>query len=276
MPNLDARTVDDFGRQWAQFDHHEVDDEEIARRAAQYFRDFPWDALPADPRGFDAGCGSGRWARFAATRAGYLLCVDASAEALQVARHNLEHLDNCEFAVGTLEEMPCPDDSMDFGYSLGVIHHVPDPVSATRALVEKLKIGGYLLIYFYYALDNRPAWYRQLWRAVNRVRPAIARFPPPLKYAASQVIAAGVYWPLARGARVAERLGVDVSNAPLSAYRDKSYYVMRTDAHDRFNPQIELRYTREQLTELMSGAGLDDIHFAEGPPFWVAHGVRRR
>jgi hypothetical protein len=46
---------------------------------------------------------------------------------------------------------------MDFGYSLGVLHHLPDPRAGLAACVTKLKPGAPMLVYIYYAFDNRPA-----------------------------------------------------------------------------------------------------------------------
>ena len=91
----------------------------------------------------------------------------------------------------------------------------------------------------------------------------------------SQVIAATVYWPLARTAAVVERAGADVAAFPLSFYRDRSFYTMRTDALDRFGTRLEQRFTRAEMKRLMEDAGLDRIGFSERAPFWVAIGHRR-
>ena len=64
-----------------------------------------------------------------------------------------------------------------------------------------------------------------------------------MKSAIAELLAAFVYWPLARAARLFERLGGNVANWPLSAYRARSYYAMRTDALDRFGTRLEHRMT---------------------------------
>src|ERR1700683_5035053 len=126
--------------------------------------------------------------------------------------------------------MPLADGSMDFGYSLGVLHHLPDPFGGLAACVRKLKPGAPMLISIYYAFDNRPTWFRLLRRASDYLRRALAKAPFRLKSAIAELFAALVYWPLARRAKLFENLGVDVANWPLSAYRARSYYSMRTDA----------------------------------------------
>lgn len=273
--NLDADVVEDFGREWSTFDQSAVDRGELQAIFAQYFASFPWQRLPPAARGFDLGCGSGRWAQFCAARVGELHCIDPSAAALEVARRNLAGHGNCQFHHAGVDAMPLAEQSMDFGYALGVLHHVPDPLAGLRSCAAKLKPGAPFLLYLYYAFDNRPRWFRAVWRLSDALRRVISRAPPPLKYAASQVLAAGLYLPLATLARLLERAGVDVASLPLSAYRDKSFYTMRTDALDRFGTRLERRFTRAQIAQMMTAAGLEHIVFNEATPYWCAVGYKR-
>jgi SAM-dependent methyltransferase len=164
---------------------------------------------------------------------------------------------------------------MDFGYSLGVLHHVPDTAAGIQSCVQKLKPGAPLLLYLYYAFDNRPAWYRKVWRASDVIRRIISRSPYRLRYALSQGIAATVYFPLARTARLAERAGYDPELIPLSIYRDRAFYSMRTDALDRFGTRLEKRFSQLQITAMMTAAGLERITFSPNPPYWCALGYRK-
>ena len=95
-----------------------------------YFAIFPWDQLPPDAEGFDIGCGSGRWARFVAPRVGRLHCIDPSS-ALVVARSTLADQPNVQFHQASVAASGLPPNSQDFGYSLGVLHHVPDTAAVT-------------------------------------------------------------------------------------------------------------------------------------------------
>jgi ubiquinone/menaquinone biosynthesis C-methylase UbiE len=271
-PNLDRATVDDFGREWRRFDQSGVSSAELQRRFGEYFAIFPWESLPPDAVGFDAGCGSGRWAARVAPRVGWLHCIDASADALAVAQKSLAGLSNVDFHAASLDGMPLADNSMDFGYSLGVLHHLPDPAAGLAACVRTLKRGAPMLVYIYYAFDNRPAWFGLLWRTSDLLRRLLSRAPFRLKSAIAEFLAACIYWPLARGAEFVERLGGNVANWPLGAYRGRSYYAMRTDALDRFGTRIEHRMTQGQIRALMEDAGLRDIRFREAVPFWCALG----
>ncbi|MDA1082354.1 MAG: class I SAM-dependent methyltransferase [Gemmatimonadetes bacterium] len=274
MPNVDPVVVADFGREWEAFDQRALSDAERAQMFDGYFRVFPWDALPPNAKGFDAGCGTGRWAMLVAPRVGHLVCIDPSS-AIEVAKRNLAGMKNCSFSASGVDDMPLEDDSMDFGYSLGVLHHIPDTAAGIRACVRKLKKGAPLLLYLYYAFDNQPWWFGQLWRLTDVARRAISRLPFVARLAVTQAIAAGVYWPLARSAILLERAGLDVRSLPLSAYRDRSFYSMRTDALDRFGTKLERRFTQSQIRDMMERSGLEAIRFSDAVPYWCAVGFKR-
>jgi ubiquinone/menaquinone biosynthesis C-methylase UbiE len=181
---------------------------------------------------------------------------------------------NVSFHVASVGDLPVKDASLDFAYAVGVLHHVPDTQRAIQAIARKLKPGAPFLVYLYYAFDNRPAWYRGLWRLSNVLRVFLSRSPAPLRYAASQVIAAVVYWPLARLARLLDAVGILPRTIPLSYYRDRSFYVMRTDAYDQFCTVLEKRFTRQEVETMLDAAGFENIAFSNRVPFWCAVGRR--
>lgn len=270
----DADVVAGFGDEWSRFDQAVRTEADLRQSFDRYFAVFPWDRLPAEPRGFDLGCGSGRWARFVAERCGSLTCIDPAQKALDVAQRNLADHPNVDFLHAAAGALPLAGEEYDFGYSLGVLHHTPDPSLGLRDAVRILRPGAPFLVYVYYALDNRPVWFRAIWRVTNGVRTLVSRLPHPLRYGTSQVIAVGVYWPLSRLARLAERLGRNPDRIPLSGYRDKPFYVLRTDALDRFGTRIEHRFTREGVVEWMEAAGLERITVSDGEPYWCAVGFK--
>jgi ubiquinone/menaquinone biosynthesis C-methylase UbiE len=272
--NIDPATVEGFGREWGTFDQSKLDPEEHVGLFEGYFSIFPFDTLPAEAEGFDLGCGSGRWAAMIAPRVGTLHCIDPSSEALDVTRRRLKDQPSARFHLAGADSIPLADDSQDFGYSLGVLHHIPDTAAAMRDCVRKLKIGAPFLVYLYYALDNKPAWFRTVWKGSDMIRRGISRLPFRLRKGVTDVIAVTVYWPMTRAAALAERLGADVSNVPLSAYRHISFYTMRTDALDRFGTRLEHRFSRVEIEAMMKQAGLEDIRFREDTPYWVACGTR--
>jgi len=272
MQNADPTVTTGFGREWSTFTQSDSSLElaERERLFAEYFRIFRWSELPADAEGLDAGCGSGRWAFLVAPRVGRLHVLDASREALEVAKANLVGQGNVAFHYASVSDIPLADRSLDFAYSLGVLHHVPDTAGAIRHICSKLKPNAPFLIYLYYTLDNRPVWFRAIWQVTNLARMAIARLPARLKLLASELIAAVIYWPIARLCGALSKLGLSTRLIPLEAYKDRSFYTMRTDAYDRFCTSLEQRFSRKQIAEMLEQAGFDRIVFSEEVPFWCA------
>ena len=271
--NVDEPTVKGFGDEWERFDQAALTVKESQKIFDLYFSIFPWQTLAPDTTGFDLGCGSGRWAKLVAPLVGKLHCIDPSS-AIEVAKRNLVGNLNCEFHHAGVDAIPLVDGSMDFGYSLGVLHHIPDTQSAMTACVKKLKPGAPFLVYLYYAFDNRPFWFRGIWKLSEVVRYGVSRLPYGLRYFASQIMAGLVYMPLAKSAYLLEKLGLNVSNIPLSAYRNCSFYTMRTDALDRFGTRLEQRFTKAQIQNMMEVAGLEGIIFSNSVPYWCAVGTR--
>jgi len=272
--NIDEQVVDGFGDEWSRFDQSELTATELTETFDAYFDIFPWETINADAVGFDAGCGSGRWARLVAPRVGKLHLIDPSEKALAVAKRNLRDAKNCDFHLAGVGEIPLPDNSCDFGYSLGVLHHIPDTEAGMRACIEKLRPGAPFLVYLYYRFDNRPAWFRLLYQVSNLVRKVISHMPHSLRYLISQIIAATIYFPLARIAWGLEKLGLKAESFPLWYYRNRSFYFMRTDALDRFGTRLEKRFTKAEIREMMENCGLENIVFND-TQFWTAVGTKK-
>ncbi|SRR6266478_3159351 len=265
--NLDVETVKGFGQEWSAFTQAGMDDCERAEMFRKYFSLIDWSKKPA--RALDMGCGSGRWDILVAPLVGDLVAADASREALQVARRNVQTA-NVSFVESSPDTLPFSDAYFDLIFSLGVLHHVPDTEGAIHSLAKKLCRDGTLLLYLYYAFDNRPAWFRAVWKVTDLVRRFTSTLPFSLRYALSQIIATCVYWPLARTAKY-----LPVSDSwPLKFYADRSFYSMRTDALDRFGTKLEKRFTQQQIMEMLESAGLTNIRFSDSEPYWVCAATR--
>ena len=49
---------------------------------------------------------------------------------------------------------------------------------------------------------------------------------------------------------------------------------MQTDALDRFGTQLEKRYSKKDIEEMLIKAGLEKIVFRDSAPFWCALGYK--
>ena len=274
IENIDHKVVEEFGNEWSEFDQSELSEDELISIFNDYFRVFPWENVSKSSVGFDLGCGSGRWAKFVSPKVGKLFCIDPS-NAIDIAKINLKKFKNCSFIKSGVDQIPLEDNSMDFGYSLGVLHHVPDTVDGLKKAVSKLKKGAPFLVYLYYAMDNQPIWFKFIWKISDFFRKAISSLPFKSKLFITNTIALLIYFPLARFSKFLFKIGINVHSFPLSNYRNKSFYTMRTDALDRFGTKLELRYTRNEIEQMMITAGLINIIFSNSTPYWCAVGIKK-
>ena len=277
MTDKDKKVIEDFGKEWNRFSQvNEISNEELDYIFNGYFKIFPEDFFKDEAKiGFDMGCGSGRWAKYIAPKVTTLHCVDASSEALEIAKKNLSKYKSCNFICSKAEEFDLEDQSMDFGYSLGVLHHVTNTKGSLENCVAKLKKGAPFLLYLYYKFDNRSWLFKLVWRLSNIFRLIICRLPFSLKKLITDLIALIIYLPMSKLAFFVSKLGFNDSFLPLSFYKYSSFYTMRTDSLDRFGTKLEKRYTRKSMQELMIDSGLENIKFSETEPFWVAVGYKK-
>ncbi len=80
---------------------------------------------------------------------GRLNCIDPSDKALAIARKSLGEGGNAVFHCAGVDETPLAEGSQDFGYSLGVLHHIPDTQRGLNDCVRRLKPGAPFLLYLY-------------------------------------------------------------------------------------------------------------------------------
>lgn len=255
-----------FGDQWQRFS--EVTDEHRAE-FQQYFDLVDLQGL-RESTVIDLGCGSGRYAACMAPWVKTLVVVDFS-EAIFVARENLRDHDHAIFVMGDVLDLPFAGDAADLAYSLGVLHHLPVPaLDATRRL---LPLADRLLVYLYYALDNRPWYFRRILGVADALRLRLCRLRSPvLRAAAVWMITVVAYWPASRaGSLLPTRWRARVPLAEF--YAGKSLRRLRQDAHDRFLTPVEQRVSREDIRSLADGT--HSVSISEGLPYWHFLVVRR-
>lgn len=273
--NIDRSVVESFGEEWKKF--HRFSNKEIETDAVKYFDIVTDEMLNRRSYAVDLGCGTGRWTKYLSSRAGFIEAVDPS-EAIFAADKLIGPLPNVRLTKASIENTPFPDETFDFGMSIGVLHHIPDTQKAMNDCVKKIKIGGYFFTYLYYNFENRGTAFKLLFRAVNGVRKLTSRLPVKPKKFVCDVIAFTVYLPVVTAGRALNGMGLKklAKKMPLSHYQTNSFFWMRTDALDRFGTTLEQRFSRADIRRMMTEAGLSDIVFSNQTPYWHAVGKRVR
>ena len=268
MKNFDKKTVDDFGKEWNRFrqDDNILETKKIFK---DYFSIFPFDKLNKNSVGFDAGCGSGRWSKYFVKIVKHLDCIEPSTDALNVAKSKLEKYKNINFINQTIDEyFSNTNTKYDFGFSLGVLHHIPNIKSALTKINNKLKNNAPFLIYVYYNFENRSFLFQSIWFLSNILRILISKLPNKIKFILCDIIALIIYLPLSILNKYLYKTGIKFE-LPLYYYRDKSFYTMRTDALDRFGTRLEKRFSKKQIENLLKDTGFVNIIFSKNKPYWV-------
>ena len=116
----------------------------------------------------DAGCGMGRWLHFARAAGAEIVGMDVSA-AIDVAA--AREGDGADFVQADLRFPPFAPESFDLVYSLGVVHHLEEPMAGVRALAKLVRPGGELRLYVYRTLEDEPWWKRLLLRCRDGAAP---------------------------------------------------------------------------------------------------------
>ena len=86
----------------------------------------------------------------------------------------------------------------------------------------------------YYNFDNRNYFYKVIWKISDIFRQIISKMPFKIKLYICKLISMFVYYPFARFSYFLDYFNIPSDQWPLKYYKDKSYYIMKTDALDRF------------------------------------------
>jgi SAM-dependent methyltransferase len=264
--NEARRTQASFGYEWTEFNDPEPSGQ---TNFQDYFAGLDLESLKGKLV-LDAGCGMGRHARETGKYAGIVVAVDFSAAVDQAAR-NTASQKNVQCIQADLTRLPLRNESFDFVYSLGVLHHIADTEGALRGLVAKLKKGGQLRVYLYWKREGMSGW---LLSCVSAVRLVTTRLPfPVLKFLCwvlSVLLFVGVIVPY----RAALALGIRSLEAwPLFVYTKYPFQVLYNDQFDRFSAPIEKRYSPEEARQLLTSVGLTDVA-VQACYGWVVDGTK--
>jgi len=196
-------TAANFGWQWQHFT------EEDTRYAEQFLG---W-ITPVTPEFFqgkvvlEGGCGKGRHTQLAARwGAQDVVGIDLSA-AVETAFAATRSLPNAHVVQADIYRLPLAR-KFDYAFSVGVLHHLPDPRGGFMSLASKLKPGGYLSAWIYGAENNEwivrfvnPVRERVTSRLDKRVLLQLSKLPAACIYLATKL----VYGPLNKNGSSAAR-----------------------------------------------------------------------
>jgi SAM-dependent methyltransferase len=159
--------VDTFGLQWNRYDVVRDAEDETTFEVKTGF------AL-ADLKGklvLDGGCGGGRYSRLAAKHGARVIGVDLSA-AVEKAAALCADFPNACIVQADLLNLSLPDAIFDMVFSIGVLHHTPNPRQAFAQLARRVKPGGRIAVWLYRKNTPPQEWLNSGLRQITTRLPA--------------------------------------------------------------------------------------------------------
>ncbi len=224
----------------------------------QYELQFKNWVAPLDPSNFndkvvlDAGCGMGRNSYWVLKwGAKEVTAFDFDERSVAVARNNLKDFSNVQVIFKSIYDIDWHE-KFDIAFSIGVIHHLEDPVRALKNMINALKPGGILLIWVYSYEGNE-------W---------IPRFVDPIrKHITSKLPVAFVHW-LAYGCSIPLWLIIKIFRGPTPYLRQLSkfkFWHVHSIVFDQLIPTVANYWKKEEVLFLLEQLPIKNIQINHPP-----------
>ena len=207
----------------------------------------------ADYRGrlvLDAGVGAGRFAEVVANKGGEVVGVDLS-RAVDAAYENIGRRPNVHLVQADIMAMPFREGTFDLAYSVGVLHHTPDPERAFGRVAAVVRKGGALAVYVY-------ARYGPSHRFSDAIRRLTTRLPLPVLRAVSALAVPAYY--LYRVPVISGPLGMV---CPISQHPDWRWRWL--DTFDWYSPKYQWKVLYPEVFRWFQSNGFRDVELFDEP-----------
>ena len=248
-----------FGWEWSRWPRVQFEAENAGRPMAGHTTRM-WERIcgvtDADAAGktvVDFGCGPGRFLDVVRRKGGIAVGIDLS-RAVDAARSNFADDPNVLIVQGDLLRPPFRDAVFDAGFSVGVLHHTPDPAAGLRRLAQTVRPGGWVSCCVY----PKGGFYD--FPSVRRFRGLNRRLAPALGYRA----ALGYSHLAARAVAPAFRSLKKVGLRRTAQWLERNWVVSLDlkdprwrvlDVFDAITPEIASTHTEEEVAAWMAEAG---------------------
>lgn len=229
--------IQSFGVQWNRYDvvRPEMDAATFEAKTGVHPR-----AL-AGLRVLDAGVGGGRYARLIGQAGAEVIGLDLSS-AVEKARGVCADLDNVYIAQADLLNPPLAESVVDFAYSIGVLHHCPNPRQAFRQVARAVKPGGRMAVWLY----RRNTLLQEVLN--TSLRTVTTRLPDSVLRAWSKALC------IPGGIPVVKQLGSKIIN--FSTFNDSGLRLC--DNYDWYAPRYQSHHSLGELRQWFLEEGFEE------------------
>lgn len=206
---------------------------------------------PRDLRGktvLDAGCGGGRFTELLAGLGVRVVGMDIDRVGLDQVGRTLADNEDAHLVQADLFNLPFRPGAFDFIFSLGVLHHTPDPKGAFLHLARLLKAGGQIAVWVYPKSPGTPV--------SDLLRPLTTRMPEKYLFWMASAVTTS-YGPLLKIPRLSRRLKAVLYRARLPWHDERHWRVH--SFLDWYGPKYQYKYSPEEVEGWFHEAGLVDV-----------------
>jgi SAM-dependent methyltransferase len=256
-----------FGWEWSRWPRVQFEADNVGRPMEGHTTKM-WDRITgfgdaigdADVRGrtiVDFGCGPGRFLDIVRRKGGLAVGIDLS-DAVDAARANFADDPDVLVVQGDLLRPPFREGAFDGGFSIGVLHHTPEPDRGVSALARIVRPGGWVSCCVY----PRDAFYD--YPSVERFRRLHYALSPMFEYLPALLYAYVAAYVLAPSFRFLKNFGLRRAIEHVEIYwlvapwiKDAQWRVL--DTFDAITPKIATTHIEAEVAEWLAGAGCESV-----------------
>ncbi|MBD2127299.1 class I SAM-dependent methyltransferase [Microcoleus sp. ZQ-A2] len=263
---ISQKTIDDFGKQWKTYQ-----DNQGYYGSSELFTDcFSPLVTPGEireKRVVDIGSGTGRIVQMLVEHGvSKVLAIEPASDALEVLLKNVSNISDKVTCLNvTGDRLPATED-FDYVFSVGVLHHIPEPVPVVKAAYSALKPGGKIAIWVYGQEGNELYLF-----FVKPLRKITSLLPHQLLAGLSWIL----YLPLFAYIQLCKILPLPLHKYATNVIGRMSPEKQQLIIYDQLNPAYAKYYRRDEVISLLQQAGFVDIavHHRHGYS-WTAVGTK--
>lgn len=204
-----------------------------------------------------------------------IISMDIS-DGVYKTKNYVSKLSNVYVVKGSALNIPIKDNTCDFAYSFGVLHHTCDPERGLKEIKRVIKNKSTAYLYLYEDQSEHPVKYFAL-RVVNLLRRMTVKTPQKILYAIcflfSPLVVISFSWP----ARILRRFKKTIRLSEKIPFNfGTHFFSLSADLYDRFGAPVEYRFSRKQVQDLLSKNGFLNIRIGkmQSTAGWVAWGIK--
>jgi len=178
----------------------------------------------------------------------HVIAVEPSG-AFEVLSSNIPEPEKVTCLKITGDQLPAYG-NLDYVFSIGVLHHIPNPAPVVEAAFEALRPGGHFFVWLYGKEGN--ALYLSF---ISPLRVFTKRLPHFMLASLVEIM----YWPLVLYIKCCQRLPLPLRGYMLSVLERMSPEKRRLIIYDQLNPSYAKYYTRQEAERLLIDGKFENV-----------------